>query len=74
MNPNMDKKEWHPVPLYVPDLPMEPPPDSYPKKKAPELEDEPATETDPKPKNRTSSVINGEDDREWDPFKGDDEM
>lgn len=79
----MEKREWQPIPLPVPDLPQEPPPDRYPKKDDSEIQD-PNQDKQPTPdKNqdeptapkRGSVIIGGEeDDREWNPFKRDDEM
>lgn len=79
----MERREWQPIPLPVPDLPQEPPPDRYPKKKDSEIE-EPNQDKQPNPDKNTDettpkrgSVIiggNEEDDREWNPLKGDDEM
>ena len=69
-------KEWQPY-LPVPDLPTEPPPDRYPKKRAPELEDGPSN-NDKKTARNGSMVINGpdprEDDRFEDKIKDDDDM
>ncbi|OGL62045.1 hypothetical protein A3I41_03875 [Candidatus Uhrbacteria bacterium RIFCSPLOWO2_02_FULL_48_18] len=62
----MGRNEWQPH-LPVPDLPTEPPPDRYPKKKAPELEDGP-TDDKKKTNQKRGYVINGSDPREDDRF------
>lgn len=74
----MDRRgEWEPVPMYIPVPPTEPPPDKNPgnqdnPKEQPEMGEEVTV------KEHGNTVINGEDrredDREWNPFKSDQEM
>lgn len=77
MNDFMEKREWQPIPLSVPDLPSEPPPDRYPKQKTPEMDDH----LKQKDEMGDGIVVGGQknrdedgDDRLWNPFKSDDEL